>query len=194
MTVSTYLETHTWRTKWSHGDCSREGPKSQYKVLRGQLSFNIRKNSGNVIGCPEGQWALWQWGQKLDDNFSTGWEASADDMQSFAPSPRSYSLQPRFTNLCKPSSPSHWEVPTPYLEHEDAHVGHSQVNLGSLSVRSLVKPDAIHFQLPGDLEHLEIWLSWRLAPVIKDSRIIALRTRFWESRAPHRGDWVSRVK
>lgn len=53
--------------------------------------------------------------------------------------------------------PHHTEkFPPPYLEHEDPHVGHSQVNLGSLPVESLVKPDAIHFQLPGDLKHLEI--------------------------------------
>lgn len=64
----------------------------------------------------------------------------------------------------------------PYLEHEDTHVGNSQVNLGPLPVRSRVKPDAVHFQFSGNFEHLEIRLSRRLAPIIKDSMITALET------------------
>lgn len=67
-------------------------------------------------------------------------------------------------------------LPAAYLEHEDTHVGNRQVNLGSLPVGSLVKPDAVHFQLSGNFEHLEIGLSRRLAPVIKDSMITALKT------------------
>lgn len=64
----------------------------------------------------------------------------------------------------------------PYLEHEDTHVGNSQVNSGPLSVRSCVKSNAIHFQLSGNLKHLEIRLGRRLAPIIKDGMITALKT------------------
>lgn len=71
------------------------------------------------------------------------------------------------TNVCKPLTPTARRHPCPYLEHEDSHVRHGQVNLGALPVGSPVKPDAIHFQLPGNLKHLEIRLSWRLAPGIR---------------------------
>lgn len=61
----------------------------------------------------------------------------------------------------------------PYLEHEDARVGNRQADLGPLPVGSLVKPDAVHLQLAGDVQHLEVGLGRRLAPAVKDGRVTA---------------------
>lgn len=93
------------------------------------------------------------------------------------PSPRPHASEQKLTNTCKIEPHQVMAHPRPpYLEHEDTHVGNSQVNSGPLSVRSCVKSNAIHFQLSGNLKHLEIRLGRRLAPIIKDGMITALKT------------------
>lgn len=43
-----------------------------------------------------------------------------------------------------------------HLENLKAHVGNSQVDLGSLSVGCRMKTDAVHLQFAGDLQDLEV--------------------------------------
>lgn len=126
-------------------------------------------------------------------------EVRSEDTRSSPPRP--YSSQQKLTDERKNQPPAprpaaHRDTPAPYLEHEDSHVGHGQVDLGALPVGSLVKPDAVHLQLPGHLQHLEIRLRGGLAPVTKDSGITApppapLRERgSGPGKSRQRGCWV----
>ncbi len=55
------------------------------------------------------------------------------------------------------------------LEDEEAHVGHAQVELHALVVFGRVHADAVELDLARDLEHVEVGLGGRLAPVCENS-------------------------
>lgn len=56
---------------------------------------------------------------------------------------------------------------SPHLEHQHAHVGHSQVDFGALAVRRKVKSDAVHLQFPSNFKHLEVGFSRSLTPIVR---------------------------
>lgn len=96
------------------------------------------------------------------------WVKLGSDVQN--PSSKSKTLFVRtrtYQHATHPHSPTQPAGPClvpPYLEHKDPCVGNGQVNLGPFPIGSCVESDAIHFQLPGNLKHLEIRLSRCLAP------------------------------
>ena len=57
-----------------------------------------------------------------------------------------------------------------HLEHLEPHVGHGQVDLGTLPVRRRVEPDSVHLQLAGDFQNLEIGFRWSLSTGERESQ------------------------
>lgn len=50
---------------------------------------------------------------------------------------------------------------TTYLKYQHSRVCDSQVDSHSLPIVGRVRPDAIHIQLPGHLQHLDVRVCWR---------------------------------
>lgn len=87
----------------------------------------------------------------------------------------------------------HWKVrqcvsDTMYLKDQHSRVCDSQVDPHSLTVVCGVGSDAVHVQLPGHLQQVDVRLSWRQTPEHTDGRTQWLGVAANSKPSPHRAE------